>query len=45
MPLHVVSAESLDNWVAVDQTWRTTNGQQSKQLNGTRAEVLKNNLQ
>ena len=38
MPLHAVSAESLDNRVAVDPTCRTTNGQQSKQLNDTRAE-------
>ena len=45
MPLHVVSTESLDNRVTVDPTWQTTNGQQSKQLNDTRAEALNNNLQ
>ena len=45
MSLHVVSAESLDNRVAVNPMCRTTNGQQSKQLNDTRAEALKNNLQ
>ena len=41
----VVSAGSLDNRVSVDPTWRTTNGQQFKQLNGTRAKARKNNLQ